>query len=66
MASRLGIVRAFGAATSAPRANVIYFDLLGKTVVVYSSRMAIACLAAVLLLGQWPPCAPRGLGSCVW
>lgn len=47
----LGIVRAFGAATSAPRANVIYFDLLGKTVVVYSSRMAIACLAAVLLLG---------------
>ena len=53
----LGIVRAFGAATSAPRANVIYFDLLGKTVVVYSSRMAIACLAAVLLLGQWPPCA---------
>ena len=51
MASRLGIVRAFGAATSAPRANVIYFDLLGKTVVVYSSRMAIACLAAVLLLG---------------
>ena len=55
----LGIVRAFGAATSAPRANVIYFDLLGKTVVVYSSRMAIACLAAVLLLGQWPPCASR-------
>ena len=44
-------MRAFGAATSAPRANVIYFDLLGKTVVVYSSRMAIACLAAVLLLG---------------
>ena len=52
-------MRAFGAATSAPRANVIYFDLLGKTVVVYSSRMAIACLAAVLLLGQWPPCASR-------
>ena len=62
----LGIVRAFGAATSAPRANVIYFDLLGKTVVVYSSRMAIACLAAVLLLGAVAAVRPRGLGSCVW
>jgi hypothetical protein len=45
----LGIVRAFGTAALAPRANVVYFDLLGK-IVVYSSRIAMACLAAVLLL----------------
>lgn len=46
----LGIVRAFGTAALAPRSNVVYFDLLGKNVVVYSSRVAMACLAAVLLL----------------
>lgn len=46
----LGIVRAFGAAASAPRTNVVYFDLLGKIVVVYPSWVAVACLAAVLLL----------------
>ncbi len=45
----LGIVRAFGAAASAPRADVVYFDLLGK-IVVYPSWVAVACLAAVLLL----------------
>lgn len=46
----LSIARAFGTAALAPRANVVYFDLLGKAVVVYSSRVAMACLAAVLLL----------------
>lgn len=46
----LGMVRAIGTAGSAPRANVVYFDLLGKNVVIYSSRVAMACLAAVLLL----------------
>lgn len=45
----LGIVRAFSATAAAPRANVVYFNLLDK-IVVYSSQVAMACLAAVLLL----------------